>query len=154
MATTLHPQPFIHVDRTTPQKVCVGMGWAFILIGVMGFMAPGFLGMHLSVAHNAIHLLSGILGLIFGLSEKPGTAYTFSWIFGTFYGLLGIAGFILGKLAFPSLGHITHEDRFLWSILPGALELGTNDHLIHILIGAIFLVPALWWRSKQIPSQS
>ena len=34
------------------------LGVVFILIGLIGFFAPGFLGTHLSVAHNLVHLIS------------------------------------------------------------------------------------------------
>jgi uncharacterized membrane protein HdeD (DUF308 family) len=150
MATVTHPQHVVHAPRHLPQKVCVGLGWAFILIGVLGFIIPGFMGMHLGVAHNAIHLLSGVMALMAGLSEKPKSAYLFSLWFGSIYGLLGVAGFLFGKMAFPSMGYMLHEDRFLLSVIPGALEFGTNDHIIHILIAAAFLLPNLKWRSRQI----
>lgn len=153
MATTLHPRPFIHVERSLPQKICMTMGWVLVILGVLGFMAPGFLGMHLSVAHSTLQLFFGVLSLIFGLSEKSGPAYTFSWIFGAFYVLLGIAGFFFGSMGFPTVGNLLHEERFLWSIAPNVLEFAANDHIIHILIGAIFWVPALWWRAQQIPKQ-
>ena len=77
MTMTLHEQQVIHPARSTPQKVCISLGWGFIFIGVLGLAFPGFMGMHLSFAHNAIHLLSGIFALFFGLRERARPAYFF-----------------------------------------------------------------------------
>jgi hypothetical protein len=37
------------------------LGVGFLLVGVIGFLAPDLLGMHLSLIHNIIHLISGAL---------------------------------------------------------------------------------------------
>ena len=48
--------------------VCKLLGVVFVLVGVAGFVAPGFLGTHLSLAHNAVHLISGAIALYFGFA--------------------------------------------------------------------------------------
>lgn len=48
------------------------LGAGFVLIGLIGFLAPGFLHTHLSLTHNFIHLVSGAAALYFGLAGTLG----------------------------------------------------------------------------------
>src|SRR5947207_2682090 len=43
------------------------LGVLFLAVGLLGFAAPGLMGMHLSVAHNVVHLVSGAVALFFRL---------------------------------------------------------------------------------------
>ena len=43
------------------------LGIGFLLVGILGFVAPGILGMHLSPAHNVVHLVTGAVSLFLGL---------------------------------------------------------------------------------------
>ena len=116
-------------------KIATVVGIVFLLVGVLGFVQPHALGAHLSQAHNIIHLVSGAVSLWLGLKGTPGAAKTFCLVFGLVYLLLGVAGFVAG----------TGEQKML-TILPGQLELGTMDHIIHVVFGAIFLVGGLMTR--------
>src|SRR5437868_14344083 len=91
------------------------LGGFLVIAGLIGFAAPGFMGMHLSIAHNLIHLLSGALALYFGLGGSLSAARAFCTIFGLVYGLLGLLGFIL---AGPG---------GMWTVVPDRLMLGTMD---------------------------
>ena len=113
-------------------KICTILGVVFLLVGVLGFVMPGFLGTHLSLAHNIIHLVSGAIALYLGLKGSPGAAKTFCLVFGVVYLLLGIAGFVAG----------TGDDRML-TIIAGQLELGTMDHVVHVVFGVLFLFGGL-----------
>jgi len=113
-------------------KVCTIVGVVFLLVGILGFVMPGLLGAHLSMAHNIVHLVSGVLALYIGLKGSAGAAKTFCLVFGVVYLLLGIVGFVAG----------TGADRML-VVIAGQLELGTVDHAIHILLGIVFLVGGL-----------
>ena len=109
------------ITRTTT------FGGAFlVVVGLLGFAAPGFMGMHLSALNNVVHLLSGAVAIYFGLKATPAAARTLCIAFGALYGLLGLAGFVVGG-----------QDTL--KIIPGALVLGTMDHLVHLILGAIFL---------------
>jgi hypothetical protein len=112
------------------------LGIVFILVGIVGFLAPGLLGMHLSLAHNLIHLVSGALALYFGLAGTLGAARTFCLVFGAVYLLLGLAGIVAGD----------GEARML-TVIPGQLTLGMPDHLVHVLLGALFLIGAFTTRA-------
>jgi hypothetical protein len=116
-------------------KIATVVGIVFLLVGVLGFVQPHALGAHLSQAHNIIHLVSGAVALWLGLKGTPGAAKTFCLVFGVVYLLLGVVGFVAG----------TGEEKML-TVLPGQLELGTMDHIIHVVFGAIFLVGGLMTR--------
>jgi hypothetical protein len=110
------------VTRTTT------FGGAFlVVVGLLGFAAPNFMGLHLSALHNVVHLLLGAVAIYFGLKATPAGARTFCVVFGALYGLLGLAGFVAGG------------PDHIFTIIPGALVLGTMDHLVHLILGAIFL---------------
>ena len=139
--------------RTNIQKVCIGMGVGFIFIGLLGIVMPGLIGMHLSMAHNLIHLISGALALWVGYSDFSRRAYNFCLGFGAAYGLLGILGFVLGQPGYPGVGHMA-ADQNLMRVIPNVLELGTSDHAVHLFISAIFLLTGLTWkRHHQVNSK-
>ena len=121
------------------------LGIAFLLVGLVGFISPGFLGTHLSTLHNLVHLISGAVALYFGLAGTLAGARLFDIVFGVVYGLLGIAGFLLGSEAAPTIPSVAHlgTDSRLFKVLPGSLELGTMDHTVHILLGIVFLIGGL-----------
>ena len=125
-------------------RIATILGIGFLLVGVLGFVAPGMLGMHLSVAHNVVHLVSGAAALWLGLKGTPGAAKTFCLVFGALYLLLGVAGFVAGSDAAP--GVPGPHDAKLLKLIPGTLEFGTMDHIVHILLGAIFLIGGLMTR--------
>ena len=110
-------------------RVATILGVVFLLVGILGFVMPNLLGAHLSLAHNIIHLVSGAISLWLGLKGTPSGAKNFCIVFGAVYLLLGIAGFVLG----------TGPDRML-TVIPGQLMFGTMDHIIHVVLGAIYLI--------------
>lgn len=118
------------------KTICTILGIVFILVGIAGFVAPSLLGAHLTFAHNIIHLFSGAIALYLGLAGTLAGARMFCIIFGIVYLLLGVAGFIAG----------TGAERML-TVIPDALVLGTMDHLIHIALGAVFLIGAFATRA-------
>lgn len=113
-------------------RVATILGIGFLLVGILGFVMPNLLGAHLTLAHNIIHLVTGAVSLWLGLKGTPAAAKNFCIIFGIVYLLLGVAGFVAGDGA----------DRML-EILPGQLMFGTMDHIIHVLLGAIYLIGGL-----------
>lgn len=121
------------------KTVATIMGVVFLLVGIVGFVAPGVGGFHLSTAHNLIHIISGAASLYFGLAGTLSGARLFCIIFGAVYGLLGVAGFLLGAPGTPSMPGMDADSR-LFKVLPGTLELGTSDHTFHVLLAILFLV--------------
>ena len=110
------------------KRICTILGVVFLIVGLAGFAMPDLLGMHLTLIHNIIHVVSGAVALYLGLKGTEAAARTFCRVFGIVYLLLGVVGFLLGGGA----------DR-LFTVIPGQLELRTMDHVVHILLGAVFL---------------
>jgi hypothetical protein len=126
------------------KTICKILGVVFVLVGIVGFLAPGMLGMHLSLAHNLVHIVSGALALYFGFAGTLSGARLFCIVFGVVYGLLGVAGFLLGHGGAHGVGgvpaaHHGTADSSLLTVLPGSLELASMDHIVHILLGIVFL---------------
>ena len=117
------------------KTVCKILGVVFVLVGVIGFVAPKLLGAHLTPAHNAVHIVSGLIALYFGFAGTLSGAKAFSLVFGVVYLALGILGMALGG----------PEDR-MWMV--GPLQLGQADHGIHILLGVIFLAGGLFTKKS------
>jgi hypothetical protein len=135
------------------KKISLVLGIVFLLVGIVGFIMPGFLGTHLSMAHNVVHLLSGAVALYFGTAGSVSAAKTFCILFGIVYGLLGVAGFLLGQNDVPTIAGMEDmgSDERLFKVIPGVLELGFMDHIIHILLGALFLVGGLFTQTTRTP---
>lgn len=127
------------------KTLCTLLGIVFLIVGIAGFVMPGLLGAHLSLAHNLIHIISGALALYFGVSGTLSGARTFCLVFGIVYLLLGVAGFVAGKPDSPSIPGMENmgTDDHMLKVIPGTLELGTADHGIHVLLGIVFLIGGL-----------
>lgn len=150
MPTTLNQTPYPDgvkdsILRTGPQKVCLTIGVFFVVVAVSGVMLPGLLGMHLSPAHNLIHIISGIFSIAAAYSTKKSRAFNFCLIFGLIYALLGLSGFLMGVPGYPTVGYMG-ADQNLFQVLPGILEFGTIDHFVHVVLGGVFLIASYVWR--------
>ena len=110
-------------------RVATILGIGFLLVGIIGFVTKDILGMHLTLAHNVVHLVTGAVSLWLGLKGTPSAAKTFCIVFGLVYLLLGVAGFVAGS-----------GDEKMLELLPGQLMFGRMDHIVHILLGAIYLI--------------
>ena len=109
------------------KTVCKILGVVLLLVGVCGFVAPTLLGAHLTPAHNVVHLLSGVLALYFGFAGSASSAKGFCLLFGVVYMALGVIGLAKGNIDIAVI----------------KLMLGRVDHLIHILVGVLFLAGGL-----------
>lgn len=113
------------------KTVCKILGVVFVLVGICGFVAPTLLGAHLTPAHNLVHIVSGAIALYFGFAGSYSGAKGFCLIFGIVYLLLGVAGWFMGT---------GPEHMFNIGSL---LMLGKVDHIIHMLLGIVFLAGGL-----------
>lgn len=110
------------------KTICKILGVVFVLVGIVGFAAPTLLGAHLTPAHNLVHIVSGVIALYFGFAGSARAARAFCLIFGVVYLLLGIVGWFMG----------TGPDHMF--AVGTLLMLGKVDHIIHCLLGIIFLI--------------
>ncbi len=153
------------------RAMVIVLGSLFVLIGLIGFFAPGFAGAHLNATHNAVHLASGALAIFFGWQGSLRSVRRFAIVFGLVYLFLGIGGYAFGRPEATTLSAQTemtideengdmvqeqllaeqqrHTDPKLWRVIPGVLELGTNDHILHLILGGIFLLLGLSIRVPQ-----
>jgi hypothetical protein len=103
-------------------------GTVFVLVGILGFIpavAPNehLLGIfHVNAAHNAVHLLTGIVAIICGLASEH-AAILFFRIFGIVYGLVAVLGLVGGER--PILGVLSNNMADVW---------------LHIVIAAVSLL--------------
>jgi preprotein translocase subunit Sss1 len=124
------------------KTVCKILGVVFVLVGIAGFVSPNLLGTHLTLAHNLVHIISGAIALYFGFAGSYSGARTFCLVFGAVYLLLGIVGFAMGAPGTPTMAAMAADPR-LWKVIPGTLELGQMDHIVHCLLGVVFLAGGL-----------
>jgi hypothetical protein len=92
-----------------------------------------------------VHIASGAIALYLGFAGTLSAARLFCLVFGAVYLLLGVLGFALGAPGVPTVAGMTGmpSDNKLWKVIAGQLELGTMDHIIHLLLGIIFLIGGL-----------
>lgn len=119
------------------KTVATLIGILFILAGLIGFAIPSLMGAHLSPAHNIIHLVSGAASLYLGLKGTLSAAKMFGFIFGAAYLLLGVAGFLFQAPYTEGM-----HTEIVFRVIPGILELGRMDHIIHVVIGLAYLAGA------------
>ncbi len=148
MVMNRHGSQHVAFARNSTQKICIGIGIVFIMAGLLGIVMPGMMGLHLSNAHNVIHLVSGALSLWSGYADDSKKAYNFSLGFGSVYGLLGLAGFVFGEAGYPGVGHMAGDENLL-RIIPNVLEFGTNDHTLHIILATVLLASAYAWKKNR-----
>ena len=125
------------------KTIATVMGIVFILLGLIGFISDNLLGTHLSLTHNLIHLISGAVALYLGLKGSLSAARLFCLVFGAVYLLLGVAGFLFNSgtaIGLPANLVEGGTNTHMLHVLPGNLELGIMDHIVHVLIGLIFLI--------------
>jgi hypothetical protein len=131
------------------KTIATVMGALFLLVGIIGLLgvADNMLGFHLSVAHDLIHLVTGAVFLYIGLRGTLSAARMLCIAFGAVYLLLGLAGFLFGTDQASTMPGMTMGNTRLLRIIPGQLELGTVDHVYHIITGLVFLIGGLMTKS-------
>lgn len=151
------PLPQLPAPNKTSVANQVGwyLGGFMIALSIVGAIAPGLFQAHLNPIHNFILLASGVFSLWFGLKTIGYKAKKFCNWFGGFYLMLGVAGFAFGQrapsLTRPTVSGVPEESAFLWKVVPGKFELGTVDHILHMMIGGIFLLGAYFTLRKIRP---
>lgn len=106
------------------KKLLEYFGYAFILIGILGFIPAltpdGFLlGLFMvNWVHNLVHIISGVAAVYFA-KQSDQQAATFAYVFAAVYALVVLLGFTTGT--------------FL-----GLMGLNTADNWLHVVFTAIF----------------
>lgn len=144
----VHRKPVAALPRNTPQRVCRAVGWMMMVIGILGFAAPMLMGMHLGFVHSMIYISAGAGALWLGQNGTTRRAVQYSMVGGTLFALLGIAGLVFGQYGISSMGNAADiiEDSFLLEVIPGWLEFGRVDHVVHLALGTVLLLSAVLWK--------
>jgi hypothetical protein len=122
-----HSQPRRKLNMAKPMAVLFGV--VFLVIGILGFVPAVtkdemLLGIfHVNTAHNAVHLLTGVVALFCGMSGF-GAARVFFKIFGLIYAAVAILGFL------------NPGD----SMLLGLIANNTADTWLHVVIAVVSLL--------------
>ncbi len=122
------------VGRTNVQKAAAAVGAVFLLIGVLGFV-PGIttgygdlgfasassdaflLGLfQVSILHNLVHLLFGVLGVV--MARTTATARTYLVFGGAVYLVLFLYGLVVGANSAANF-----------------VPLNTADDILHLFLG-------------------
>jgi hypothetical protein len=108
-------------------KIAVIFGVVFVAVGVLGWVPavnPGgkLLGLFdVNAAHNVVHLATGIIAIIVGMSSDKASKMFFQ-VFGVIYALVAVLGFYSGDQ--PLLGIVSNN---------GA------DSVLHVVIAVVAL---------------
>ena len=111
------------------KTMAVLFGVVFLVIGILGFVPAVtkdqmLLGIfHVNMAHNCVHLLSGVVALICGMAGV-GAARLYFKIFGLVYGAVAVLGF-LNPGDTMLLGLISNNTATTW---------------LHVVIAAVSLL--------------
>ncbi|ASN03529.1 DUF4383 domain-containing protein [Virgibacillus necropolis] len=73
------------------------LGIIFIILGIVGFFMPMENIFDLTVAHNIVHLLSGIIALAVSSNEAKSAMY--AKVFGIVYLLVAVIGLFVTEIA-------------------------------------------------------
>jgi Domain of unknown function (DUF4383) len=119
------------------KRLAVVFGAVLVVIGILGFISgftpSGMLFGAFAVdpMHNTVHIITGVIALIVGLSSER-ASITYFQVFGVLYALLAIAGFMRGNM--PVMGMANN----------------TADAGLHLLIALVtlfigFVMPHRHW---------
>src|SRR2546423_2370509 len=114
------------------KSMAVLFGIVFLVVGILGFVPAVtkdqmLLGIfHVNAAHNAVHLLSGVVALICGMTGV-GASRLYFRIFGLVYAAVAVMGFL------------NPGD----TMLLGLISNNTADTWLHVAIAAVSLLAGL-----------
>ncbi len=122
------------LNKYMTKNVLYVLGAVFIVLGLLGFVNHPVLGIfEVNTLHNLIHLVSGILVLMFaGMGEMQ--AKKFALVLGVVYALITILGFLLSGNIF------------------NLVMVNMADNLLHLVLAVLLLAVGLTGRSSSTPS--
>ncbi|MDX1583959.1 MAG: hypothetical protein R3338_10215 [Thermoanaerobaculia bacterium] len=122
------------------RQITSAFGIAFLILAGLYFIRPGVWGTHLTGTHTLIHLVTGIIAVWVGTRSSMKVISIVTLVLGLCYLGLGVAGFAVGSWGLPSAGVPGPGNSKMWLVVPGIIELGLRDHVVHLVAGAAFIV--------------
>ena len=116
----------------TAKTAAILLGLVFIAVGLLGYIDNPIVGasdkamFHTDTVHNIVHIVSGVLFLLFALAA-PGSVGGFMKLFGLIYLAIGIVGMV----------QIGSQDMIK---LFGFLMINKLDNYLHIALGLIIFL--------------
>ena len=96
------------------------LGIVFLLIGILGFIPNGLVGdgglFMTDMGHNLIHLVTGILFLVFAYKSSE-AMMTFFKVFGIIYLVIAAWGFAIGDGSILGIAWVNGADNWLHLVL-------------------------------------
>ncbi|MEO8349556.1 MAG: DUF4383 domain-containing protein [Acidobacteriota bacterium] len=111
------------------KTLCKVGGLIFLIVGLVGFATPNLMGFHLTLIHNVIHIVTGLIALYLGFAGSYAGAKTFCLVFGVVYLLIAIIGFMAPGTLASILGHAGPMSSA--DFMP--------DNVFHLIVGIVFL---------------
>jgi hypothetical protein len=118
---------FIEEEAMSLKKIALIFGVIFVAVGALGWIPalnPGgkLLGLFdVNVAHNLVHLATGIIAIIVGMMSDKASKVFFQ-VFGVIYALVAVLGFYSGDQ--PLLGIVANN---------------AADSVLHVVIAVVAL---------------
>jgi hypothetical protein len=105
-----------------------------LLLGILGFFmsSPLFGLFEVDGVHNAVHLVSGLIGIIMA---SMGSGKSFARIFGVIYAILAVIGFAMGG------------DKLL-----GLMAVNGAGNVLHAILAVVFLYLGFKKSSSSVPA--
>lgn len=98
------------------------LGIVLTLVGILGFFNNPIIGLFdVNALHNLVHLVSGVLAIIFAVNSEK-AARSFAQWFGVIYGLVTILGFVVP------------------SFTSKLLAVNPADNYLHLVLAVVFLL--------------
>jgi hypothetical protein len=107
---------------------CWVVGVLFVVAGAL----TAVFGEPADQYHNLLHLATGLVALVAGVSRDRSAARTFCVVFGAGYLAFGALGYLLGDAAADHL----------WNV--GLLQLAAAEHVFHLVLGGMVLAAGLF----------
>lgn len=152
MPTTLfqnskHP---VHIDSDTevgynsPSAIGLALSFVLMMVGGLGLVWPTFLSLNLSIMHCLVLAGSGAISAYAVITQDKRKTFLIYISLAVFFFLHTVLGWLLGGSGEPRFAFYTHEQ--LDRLAPGFLELATIDHVVHGVLGLLFLTEAFVWK--------
>jgi len=142
------------LELLMPRRIALLVGLASLALSSFVLFRPGLGGVHLSPAHALGHAIVGVLLIWVGIRSSVKVARLSCASASLLFLALGLLGFALGSRQMPSEWIPGPANNHLWRLVPGFLELGTRDHIVHLAMAATALVGALWRPRNEARSAS
>jgi hypothetical protein len=129
------------------QVISMVVGSLLFILSLSGIQNPRFAGLNLSLLHNLIVGVAGVILIYSGYKNYGRHAFRACLGFGIFFLLFGVGGYLIGGPAEADLTLV--RDEAFYRVFPDFQAMSMADHWLNIIIGLVLLGGAVdWWRRQ------